>query len=285
MKINNATPIINTKSPANVPTSSKINFKGTSPKETLKEFLTLNRAGTMGRDLFIANAFVFLLGTRLVTSRDKDERREILIRDIPTIVIAVVGVPVIQDAFAELIQKKTGYAFMEDGPKNGIIASGANKIFNKIFNKDSQKNIISSGQIEDWYQFNNELSAGFKGFTKRLSNGGNLHKIFSSFDDLKGRLKDFSKEDNEKFMEKLFDGSEESNSLVKEFEKAFSTKGNKAFKKASWARTIPSLIGLGLALGLIGLFIPKLNIFITETIHKNRKKETEKKPEKPTKIA
>lgn len=271
MKINNATPVVNT----NIQTNN-VNFKGVTPKkpakEVLKEFLTLDRSGPMSRDLFVANAFAFLLGTRLVTSRDKDEKREILIRDIPTIVIAVVGVPVIRDAFAELIQKKSGFAFMQKGEKSGVIAKGADKLFKMLTKKEETKNVVSYGELGQWYQFDKNLSSGFKGFTERLSEqGGNLHKIFSSLgESARDKIKDFSK-DNKEFMTKLFNNSEESKSLIKTFEDEFATEGNNALKHASWKRTMPALIGLGLTLGLIGIFIPKLNIFITETVNKNRK--------------
>ena len=110
MRINQATPMINNQIKNN--NGQNTSFKGL-PKGVC-DFLTLERRGPMIRTLFLANAFGFLLGSRLITSRDKEEKREILIRDLPTIGVAVMGVPVVAKWVAKGIQKKSGFVIMEE---------------------------------------------------------------------------------------------------------------------------------------------------------------------------
>lgn len=278
MQINNVTPLINN----NVTPKQSTTFTGFKDKGI--ELLNLKRKGPMSRDLFLINAFVFLLGTRLVTSRDKDEKREILIRDIPTIIIAVMGVPVFQDLLAGKIQEKSGFAFMEEtgdiSKQSGIIAPRINQLFGV------KQQLVSYGQLNDWYKFDDKLASGFKGFTERLdTQKGNLKKIFSSLnDDIKAKLealdpkfKEKKFADNKLFKSTLFNGSKDSNEVLNLVKKAFSEKDNNALKRASWVKTIPTLTGLVLTLGLVGILIPKLNIHITETI--NKKRQSEAKPD------
>lgn len=300
MKINNATPIVNT----NPAPKKDVAFNG-SFKEKGIELLNLKRQGPMSRDLFVINAFAFLLGTRLVTSRDKDEKREILIRDIPTILIAVMGVPVFQDLLAGSIQKGSGFAFMEENTKpiaeqSGIIAPRINQLFGV------KQQVVSYAQLKDWYVFDKNLASGFEGFTDRLENQkGNLKKIFASLsDDIKTKLealnpqfkdkkfgfkdkesgiKDKIVADNKLFKDTLFNKSKKSNEVLELIKQAFSEADNKALKEASWMKTLPTLVGLVLTLGLVGFFIPKLNIHITETI--NKKRQSEEKSDAPSNVA
>lgn len=279
MRINNATPAIN----SNIQnTSQKPAFKGLERFKPTKLF-TLDRQGPMSRDLFILNAFVFLLGSRLFTARDKkgpvndknepmpkdfngkikwaykrvinyfcekDEKRETLVRDVPTIIIAVMGVPVISNFAAKFVQKKTGFAICEN----------------------VKKGTVKFNQLEDWYKYDENLASGFEGFSKRLSDlGGNLKKIYSSIGcDVKGQLKGLSN-NNTEFMQQLAQKDE----LLKTIQNEVSKTGNKVLKQASFLKTVPTLIGFAITLVTIGLFIPKFNIFITESIHKNKKKEAE----------
>lgn len=277
MKINNVIPpVISTNSNEKQNVAFKGNLKEIGFKDVGQELLTLKREGPMSRNLFVINAFAFLLGTRIVTSRDKDEKREIFIRDIPTILIAVLGVPFIEKAVAKTIQSKTGFAFMKEDDKTNLF-----RYINKKLGRPEEKtmNVVSYGQLGDWYKFDKNLASGFKGFADRLdAQGGNLNKIFSSLgENIKDKLQGFG-DDNKLLKAKLFDASEESKSLIKTLEEEFAKDKNKALKQASWAKTIPTLIGIGLTVGLVGFLIPKLNIAITETINKKRQAKTEEKP-------
>lgn len=249
MKIHNATPVVSNNLQKQ---GKKIAFNGilSGAKNTFLDLFYLNRQGPMNRNLFTLNAFVFLLGTRLITSRDKDEKREIFIRDVPSIIIAVFGVPVIGKFAAKLLQKKTGFAIMEN-PKDGV---------------------VSGKQLESWYKYDENIKPGLSGFSKRLADFGNgvsLKKIYSSLSsNIETSLSSFS-ENNDSFIKELT--SDKNTSIAESIKKCLSNADNAALKKASHLSTYTKAIGFGATLALLGIFIPKLNIYITEKVNKNRK--------------
>lgn len=261
MRINNTTPQVNnfanlTKTPA---------FTGLK-KYIAEDLVKFQKSGTMSRPLFIVNAFAFLLGTRMITSRDKDERREVMIRDIPTIVIAVIGVPIIAKHFAQkIIQPKSGFAIMGEGEKS---------FYHKVFNQNPKTppvDIMSYSKLEDMYVFNENLQSGFNGFSERFDKvGGNLKKIYSSLgDEVKSKLSGFSA-DNKEFMKQL--NSHENKGLLETIKTAMAIKDNAVLKQASFLKTVPTILGFLSVFATVGVLIPKLNIYITEAIHKNKKK-------------
>ena len=293
MKINKANLSYNSN---NIPEGNKPtppSFKGAPPvklSQKVGDFFTLAKAGPMNRQLFILNAFAFLLGTRLVTSRDKDEIRETIIRDIPTIVIAVLGVPVAEIAIAKGIQKKSGIALTKDAGEKGKITTWFEKTIlrRKPENINNKSNVASYNELKEWYQFDEKkLKSGFKGFLDRFDKlNGNLSKICSGLsDDIQNDLKDFSDTDNKGFMSKLFDGSEKSNAILNKLKTEFASNKNNVLRKALFKKTLTKMFAFAAPLTLVGLCIPKLNIKITETIHKGENaKKTKQEQKEPTKI-
>lgn len=239
----NATPTT-PQSPLPTNNNKKVAF-GANP---LNALFKLDRSGTMSHNLFITNAFIFLLGTRLFTSRDKDENREILIRDIPSIIIAVVGVDTIQKAATKGIQKLSGFAIAKK-PKERISDS------------------ISYAQTNDLYIYDKNLdkASGIYGFAKRLdSKEGNLEKICSKLNDsIKSKVSGL---DNTQILNKI----KSDNTFANELKKAFSNPKNKALKYAETFKTLPTVIGFAATLSILGFVLPKLNIAITEHIAKKR---------------
>lgn len=272
MKINKATSL-------NVKTNTNKNvaFKSLGDFHPNKLFEP-QRAGNMSRALFLINAYVFLLGARFFKSRKviesnqpsvnnepkkrsiSNEQRETLIRDIPTILIAVNGVPFFEKKFAKVLHDKYGFAILKDknSPKDGV-ASGS--------------------QIEDWYKFDENLHGGIDKFNQRLDElGADLKKVTSSLsEEIKGKLSTFSNK-NDEFIKKL----SENQDLKKEITEAFKGENN-AFKQASFLQTIPKVTGIAITLALIGIGIPKLNIFITEQVNKGKKPTNAVKPEEQPK--
>lgn len=243
MKINNATPNpIHVNFTGKVPASkvTEIVEKGQS---SFSKLFNLDETGHMSRKLFIVNGFIFLLGGRFLRARDNNERRETVSRDVPTIVVVAMGIPVVQKWLAKKMQKNTGLALTHNN------------------------DIAKSSQIQEWYKYDEKLTTGFDGFTKRLSDmGGNLKKIFSRLDaDSKSKLASFS-DNNDKFISELSKNKE----LKKSFETKFKQSGNKALEEAAFLHTIPTIMGFAVTLSLIGIMIPKLNIFITEKINKDK---------------
>jgi len=249
MKVNNITDSVNYNGFPSKKDVAFTSFMGNTKNIIRDKYIEPTRAGSMSRNLFVTAAFAFLLSGRLIKSRDNNEKRETLTRDIPTILLAVQGVPFFEKIIAKTIQNKSGFAILN--------------------NPNNCKDGIANGeQIKDWYKYDNQLVSGFKGFTERLSSlGGNLKKITSSLsEELKGQLKNFS-EDNSKFMEELSNNK----TLEQSVEKAFKEDGNNASKQASFKKALPKVAGIVTTLGLIGIFIPNLNIFITEAISKKKK--------------
>jgi len=270
MKINNATPMMTNVIPQANKKQNNVAFQG-NLTNSFKDMFQLERAGNMSRKLFTLNAFAFLLGGRLLKSRDKNEIRETATRDIPTILIAVFGVPEIEKIVAKSIHNSKGFAVCQPNSKGKMDPA-------------------SYSQLNDWYKFDDKLESGFKGFTDRLNErGGNLKKIFSTVsglsEDSKAHLVSLS-DKNDDLIKALFEVDDvktaksvkdlkdvKNKALLKDLEKAFSCGKNEALSKAKWLKTVPILVGFGLTLGLIGIMIPRMNIAITESINKKKKIE------------
>ncbi|MCQ2789281.1 MAG: hypothetical protein MJ229_02775 [bacterium] len=230
----------------NNPSFGKLNTAGL--KGYMKDnFTQLNKSGPMARGMFVLNAFTFLLGSRIVTARDADEKREIVIRDIPTVLLSVLGVPMIEKATAKVINKTTGFAV-------------------------NQKYDV----LKEWYQNGKtvmkngkevvENATNFKAFSKRLADqGADIKKVFSTLSpEIKKSLSEMTGS-NEEIIKKISNNNE----LSKKIQEALKSAENGALKKANSLKTITKAFGFGLTLGLIGLLIPKINIAITKAIHKN----------------
>lgn len=253
--------------------------KSVSIKDAAREFTTLSRSGTMNRNLFIANAFAFLLGSRLVTSRDKDEIRETLIRDVPTIIIAVMGVPVASKLIAGKFQKSSGFALLHETEK-----SDTHKWFDKLLGKKGETTTTEASydKLSSWYQYKDKSTTKFdatkfEGFTDRLAGlNGNLKKICSSLSsEFKTRLEALP-QDNEGFKKALFRDEK----LVQDVAKEFASDKNGALKIALFKKTITKMSGYAAILAIVGLAVPKGNILLTNILHRGDK--IENKPDKKT---
>lgn len=283
MKIDNAAPKTNIESKNNQ-SNSKVAFKGNPKsfselaKDEFKKMFTLDRPGPMTRKLFITNAFVFLLGTRLVTSRDKDEKREILIRDVPSIVTAVLGVPIIGNFFAGKLQERSGFAIMRTD-KNPEKSDLMKWIHEKRGIAEGEKmpkpksSPLSYGEIDSLYKYEESISSGLSGFSKRLcelTDSVDLKKVYSTLSDkIKQGIEKINPKDNIALIDAL--ELETHKDLKGEILNALKDGKNAALKKAEFLKTVPIMIGFGITLVLLGLIIPKTNIFITETVNKKRK--------------
>ncbi len=273
MKINNS-PLSNVNN-----ANKKVAFSGKIPgANTVKKLFEPLATGAMSRELFILNAFVFLLGGRIFASRDGNEKRETIIRDVPTILLAVGGVPVFKNFIAKKINDKSGFSIghksvVEPSNKPSFVEKATDWFRKTILRAKSPRekfSMASNTQLRDWYILDEmtEKSVGFEGFMKRFDKlGSNFKKVISSLsDEIKTAVSGF-KPENGKFMEELSANKELKEKIVA----AFKNPKNKACEKAIWSKTVPSVVGFASTLLLIGLCIPKLNIFITEQINKNKK--------------
>lgn len=279
MKINNTslqTSRMNNKQAALTAQNPSFGGKGL---QFVKDLVEPERVGTMGRWLFLGTAFVFLLGGRIIGSRDKNEKRETITRDVPSIVIIAGAVPIIEKFLSKHIQKHTGFAILgnaEEKKAQDIYAEIKAGTKDASAANDLPKQIISYAQLKTWYTFDENLASGFKGFSERLSNlGGNLKKIYSKLGDkFKEDLKGLS-DDNKTFMAELFDTKNET--LLNKIKDAFKDKkGNEALKQAEFIKASPKLISIAGTLALLGIFVPVFNIWLTEQVNKKEGQASKK---------
>lgn len=289
MKINNVTPVISNEfnNPNNNVAFTGHNIKPLKEivKDEFKSFFTLQRSGPMSRHLFCTNAFVFLLGSRLVTSRDKDEKREILIRDLPSICAAVFGVPFFQKIIENKLQGLDGIATkkLNNAPGKSELSKW---ISVNLLNKDvkdlekNQKQILeglSYNQIKSLYKYDENLASGLTGFSERLSGLNDkvdLKKMYSKLSkEIEQEISTLKATNNKEFITELKSNEQLSGKIIE----ALKSDKNVLLRKAEFLKTIPIMSGFAITLTLLGIIVPKTNIFITETINKRR--ELKKKSE------
>lgn len=269
MKINNTSIQTSRMNNKQATKAQNPNFKGV--QQFVKDLVEPQRAGNMGRWLFLATAFVFLLGGRILGSRDKNEKRETITRDVPSIILIAGAVPIIEKFLSKRIQKNSGFVII--GNKNEKEAEETYNAIKKgtkhaVDAHNLDKDLVSYAQLKSWYTFDENLASGFKGFSERLSNlGGNLKKIYSALgNDFKKDLEGLSF-DNETFMKALFKGKNKK--LLDKIKEAFKDKkGNEALKQAEFIKATPKLISMTGTLALLGIFVPSFNIWLTEKLNK-----------------
>ena len=212
----------------------------------IDNFFKLERSGTMARGLFILNAFTFLLSSRIFTSRDKDEKRETIIRDVPTIIVSVKGVPAISNAVGKVLQNKNGFAINQN------------------------KSVASYADIQDWHTIDNNLKSGLDGFAQRLDSlGGNMKKVCSALGgEIKDQVKNLS-DNNKEFIAELKNNKD----LAGKITEALKNPNNGAAKQAAFNKTITKMTGFGATMLAIGMLLPKINIAITKAVHSNDNKQ------------
>lgn len=251
--------------------NKNVSFKGSGfqirPKRLIETLFSPERKGNMSRNLFIVTAFTFLLSGRLIKSRDENEKREVLIRDVPTFIIAVQGVPLIGKQIAKYLQRKSGFAILDEQKINHD--SKWLQLPESIMKrKETQKVLSTSEQLSDWYIYKDSLKSGIEGFLGRLeSKGGDLKKIIASLDlgdKVNGFFDSYKGNKADLISELVKDGRGD---IIKE---AFKNPKNKAYEIAEFKRTTPKIAGFLLTLATIGMFIPKFNIFVTHSINKNK---------------
>lgn len=275
MKINNTS--IQTSRMKNKQAITNPGFTGKST-QFVKDLVEPQRFGNMGRWLFLVTAFVFLLGGRILGSRDKNEKRETITRDVPTIIIIAGAVPIIEKFLSKHIQKHTGFAIL--GNKNeketedtyAAIKAGTK---NADAAKDLPKELISYAQQKNWFVFDENLASGPKGFLERLLNlGGDPKKVCSKLsENIEKALEKFNKNGQE-FIDEIH--KPENSTLLKEIMDAFKDPKNNALKHAEFLKAIPKLISMAGTLALLGIFIPLFNIAVTEKVNKKEESETKK---------
>ena len=85
--------------------------------DKIGDFCNVNsKTGSLTRTMFFLVGVCFMLGGRFFESRDNDEKREVLTRDVPAVALSAAGAPMLNNAMAYGVTKKTGIPIMTMGP-------------------------------------------------------------------------------------------------------------------------------------------------------------------------
>ena len=243
----------------NTPSFSGVQDIAKTAFEKAGEFCNVDsRNGSLSRTMFFLVATIFLLGGRFIKSRDNDERREVVTRDVPAIALSVAGAPMANKAMAYAVTKKTGVPI--------ITLDGAKGFMNANFT--SQKQLI------DWYS---DLGKNpLVNFAETVNkHGGNLQKVFKKlgFTDKLNAITNAT--DNNAILNAINDAKANNTEAYKLLEEAMKSLGkdNKLLKFARNAQASVKIAGIGLTAAILGFFLPRLNIVMTRNKYKKRVNE------------
>lgn len=228
------------------------------PKK-IGSFFEMNQMGTLSRIPLLMLAFIFVLGTRLVKSRDAHERREVLTRDGATVGLAMVGVPILKNWMQRGIDKLTK------------IPVAANK--DKLFVLDD----FGFDNVKNWYskaEYHPEKAWGVAKTIKER--GGDVAKAFSKLGEegvnhIKTILggKEFNSQNIVDSLELAYkSGSAETKSAFNSLTSLLTKADNGLVKSAQIFKAIPNTLSLIGMTALLGYGIPMFNIHLTRKILK-----------------
>ena len=107
--------------------------------------------GSLTRSMFFMVGLVFMLGGRFFKGRSKDEKREVITRDLPAVAISAYGAHLLNSAMAYCVSKSTGVPIIQ---------------FNDSSKSIARSSFVSQKQITDWY-------SGFKSLDNPVINFAN----------------------------------------------------------------------------------------------------------------
>lgn len=221
-----------------------------------------------------------IIGSRYLQARDKDEKREILTRDLTGLSTYLFVMPIIKRVISTIIEKKTGFitVFKKNVDKLNGQNAEQNGIWNKIkgyVSRDSGYQLLSFDDIINTYVKHNKIGDFCDHIIANTNETStNLYKIFS-WAIRKSKMKiDLDKElnnlpHNNKGIREWITNIENGNAqkdLLGQIKEAFREEGV-IHHKALNLKAIPDLMALGITVSLLGLFLPWLNIKYTRKIY------------------
>lgn len=257
--------------------NSNVQF-GIAPKtlvgKTLKniEFNSFNFS-TFGLGIVTYGA---VLCPRYFKSRDKHERREVLLRDAATITTILFGRRAIQNVVSKLCAKKTGLVLAIKPQVKGKIK----QIFNYL-RPDNGVHILTSSQVDEMYTHIDQCKNGLADFADFITTqGGDIKKVLTSEDKLKknlqfaydswksatkkAKLEDASALDIRDMIKEL-KKNDHNNIYVKEIEEFFNNPQNSLARRAkAMNANFDFLTMLMIIPAIMGVFLPVLNEQITK---------------------
>lgn len=220
-----------------------VNFSGNNNFDKAANWFNIDQHNSFTREMFLALSGIFMLGARFVKARDNDEKREVLTRDIPAVIVATYGAKWLYNGLAKAV-----------GSISGIPVKA--------------KDFVSNKQIKSWYSGFDKLQNPVITFAETIKrNNGKLNKAFgllSLSDDVKGIV---GKENatNEEIISALKKAQEAKDSKFVALEtklKGLSGE-NKLLTKAINHQACVKLGALGIVSAILGFGLPRLNIVMT----------------------
>ena len=215
--------------------------------------------GSLSRAAFLFISFVFLVGSRFIESRNDDERREVLTRDIPAVALSGGGVPIMTGAAAYAVTKKSGIPVSTSRKKDSILHAS----------------LCSQKQVKDWYSDLKNADNPLINLMNTIErHGGSIRKVIKKFgfekelntistslknSEIIAATQTAQQNGAESFdiLENLIRNVPDDNNVLK-------------FARKAQARI--KVGGIAVTAGLLGFLLPRLNILITNKKHE--KKET-----------
>ena len=226
----------------------------------LGEKCDISPNGSLTRAMFFAVATLFMLGGRFIESRDNDERREVVTRDIPAVALSAGGAPLINKAVAYGVTKSSGIPIITLGKEKNLLSASFR----------GQKDLIN------WYSNLSTADDALVNFSKTIDNhGGNIHKVFNKlgFDNLLKAVTD--KTDNKGILEAINNAKAQGLESFKNLENALKSipNDNKVVSFAKKAQAYVKLGGIAFMALTLGYFLPRLNIITTKNKYQKKLEE------------
>ena len=229
--------------------------------------------GSLTRLMFFIVATTFMLGGRFVKSRDNDEKREVVTRDVPAVALSVAGAPLINKSVAYAVSKKSGIPIVTIGDAEApLFKFGKDKTTGEYRYKIGKQgkllsaNFTSQKQLIDWYSDFASMDNALVNFSETVNkHGGNLRKVFKKlgFTDKLDAVTNAVK--NDEILSALKQSQANKSEAFTNLEKALKELGNdnKLVKYAKKSHAYVKLGGIAFMAALLGYFLPHLNIVTT----------------------
>ena len=242
--------------------------------EGLGDACNIEANGSLTRLMFFLVGTFFMLGGRFIKSRDNDERREVLTRDVPAVALSAAGAPLINKAVAYAVTKTSGVPIVTAGDADApLLKFGKDKATGDYRYKFGRQgnllasNFTSQKQVIDWYSDFASMDNALVNFSETVNkHGGNLRKVFKKlgFTDKLNAITESA--NNSDIINALKQSQANGSQNFTDLEKALKTLGNdnKLLKFAKKSQAYVKLGGIGFMAALLGYFLPHLNIITTK---------------------
>lgn len=242
------------------------------------KFCNIDSNYSISREMFLVLSTVFMLGSRLFEARGEDERREVLTRDIPGIVISVYGASKLNNLIGHSITKMTGIPIIQvsKNEKKGWISEVSDKITGNKEKYSTTRSFATQKQLIDWYSNLGKLQNPLITFSETIQkHEGNIKKVMDVLG-LSEKLKAITKKENatnEEIISALKKAQEtkDKNFDILEGEIKDIKPTNNLLKKARNLHACLKIGNILMTAALLGYLLPRLNIVTTKKKYQDPK--------------